>query len=99
MKMTLHIDDALLDRVVKAYDLETKTEAIHMSLKEMDRLARLKEYCKNGLGLSKTELVNAYAEDYDPDWGFKRMTATPVHLLDRVAEEPAALPTQPRRKK
>jgi Arc/MetJ family transcription regulator len=65
MKMTMHIDDELLDRVMKAYGCESKTEAVEMALKEMDRRARLKEYLKNGLGLTKGELAEAVDPAYD----------------------------------
>lgn len=102
MKMTLHIDDDLLDRVVKAYGWETKTEAIHNSLKEMDRLARLREFGRNGLGLTKAELTGAYADDNDPDWGFTRPVAS-APSLSLVAETPvtykAAINRAKRRKK
>lgn len=100
MKMTLHIDDDLLDRVVKAYGWETKTEAIHKSLKEMDRLARLREFGRNGLGLTKAELTGAYGDNNDPDWGFVRPVAS-APALSMVAESPASLKKAPakRRKK
>ena len=65
MKMTMHIDDALLERVMKAYGYESKTEAVEMSLKEMDRRARLKDFMKNGLGLTKAELAEAVDPAYD----------------------------------
>ena len=89
MKMTLHIDDDLLDRVVKAYGWETKTEAIHNSLKEMDRLARLREFGRNGLGLTKAEMTSAYADDNDPDWGFVRAVAS-APSLSLVADAPSS---------
>lgn len=100
MKMTLHIDDDLLERVVNAYGWETKTEAIHNSLKEMDRLARLREFGRNGLGLTKAELTGAYAADNDPDWGFVRPIAS-APVLPMVAETPVSYKaaTSKRRKK
>jgi Arc/MetJ family transcription regulator len=65
MKMTMHIDEELLDRVVKRFGCESKTEAVEMALKEMDRKARFKELVKTGLGLTPTELRNAVDPDYD----------------------------------
>ena len=37
MKMTMHIDEALLKRVMEEYECESKTEAVEMALREMDR--------------------------------------------------------------
>lgn len=65
MKMTMHIDEELLDRVIVAYGCSSKTEAVEMALREMDRRARLKEYATKGLGLSPEELKDAVDPDYD----------------------------------
>jgi len=65
MKMTMHIDEELLDRVIAAHGFASKTEAVEMALKEMDRKARLKEYFKKGLGWTKEEMKNAFDPDYD----------------------------------
>jgi len=65
MKMTMHIDEELLDRVIAAHGFASKTEAVDMALREMDRKDRLKEYFKNGLGLTPEELGNAFDPDYD----------------------------------
>ena len=51
MKMTMHIDEALLDRVIESYGYASKTEAVEMALRELDRKTRMREYAKNGLGL------------------------------------------------
>ncbi len=63
--MTMHIDEELLDRVVKRFGCESKTEAVEMALKEMDRKARFKEMVKTGLGFTPDELRNAVDPDYD----------------------------------
>lgn len=76
MKMTMHIDDELLDRVMKAYGCESKTEAVEMALKEMDRRARLAELMKKGLGFAPGEL----AASVDPNYDLEAL---------RVAEAPA----------
>jgi Bacterial antitoxin of type II TA system, VapB len=41
MKLTLNIDDELLDRVRETTGAKTKTEAIHIALNEMDRRHKL----------------------------------------------------------
>ncbi len=66
MKMTMHIDEGLLDRVINDYCCESKTEAVDMALREMDRKARLREFAKNGLGLTPEEMKNSVAPGYDP---------------------------------
>ncbi len=65
MKMTMHIDEELLDRVIAAHGFASKTEAVEMALREMDRKDRLKEYFKKGLGWTKEEMKNAFDPDYD----------------------------------
>ncbi len=65
MKMTMHIDEDLLERVIAAYGFASKTEAVEMALREMDRKVRLKEYFKNGIGWTKKEMENAFDPDYD----------------------------------
>jgi Arc/MetJ family transcription regulator len=65
MKMTMHIDEELLDRVVKRFGCASKTEAVEMALKEMDRKARYRDFPKTGLGFTAEKLKNAVAPDYD----------------------------------
>ena len=65
MKMTMHIDEALLAAVMERYGFETKTDAVHFALNELDRKARLKEVLKAGLGATPEELKAAVYEDYD----------------------------------
>lgn len=67
MKMTMHIDEALLKRVMDTYELETKTDAVEYALKELDRRARMKKFLKEGLGLTSEELKDAVYPGYDPD--------------------------------
>ena len=66
MKMTMHIDEDLLDRVIRAYGYESKTEAVDSALREMYRRIRLREFAKNGLGLNAEELKDAVFPGYDP---------------------------------
>jgi hypothetical protein len=88
MKMTMHIDEALLKRVVEAYGCESKTEAVEMALREMDRKVRYREFIKNGLGLTKEELMDAVIPGYDP----KNLNITRYTHGDfpstKVAEDP-----------
>jgi Arc/MetJ family transcription regulator len=65
MKMTMHIDEDLLDRVVERFGCVSKTEAVDMALKEMDRKAAFRDFVKTGLGYTAEELKNAVAPDYD----------------------------------
>lgn len=64
MKMTIEIDEKVLKAVMDEYGLETKTEAIHFALKELDRKAKLKVFAKEGLGLTPEELKDAVYPDY-----------------------------------
>lgn len=65
MKMTMHIDEALLDEVKTAYGFESKTETINAALHEMDRKAKLRAYAKSGLGFTGMELRDAVEPGYD----------------------------------
>lgn len=60
VKMTMHIDDKLLTRVMKATGTTSKTHAIDLALREIDRRADLKRIATEGLGLSPEELKEAY---------------------------------------
>jgi hypothetical protein len=67
MKMTMHIDEELLAAVMKEYELETKTEAVHFALSELDRKRRLNEFVKEGgLQMTPEELKGMFFDDYDP---------------------------------
>jgi Arc/MetJ family transcription regulator len=60
MKMTMHIDEEVLDRVMKITGAGTKKEAVEIALKEMARRHKMKELFSAGLGLSPDELRNAF---------------------------------------
>ena len=85
MKMTMHIDERLLERVMKQHGLESKTDTIAYALRELDRRARLKAFAGTGLGLNKSELATSVAADYDL-------------MALRVAEESPPYRTKPVRK-
>jgi len=76
MKMTLHIDEGLLLRVMKVTGAETKTKAIDLALREMDRKAKLVSLASEGLGLSPDELKEALDPNYDLNAG--RNSESPV---------------------
>ena len=65
MKMTMHIDEELLERIVKAHGFASKTEAVNHALHEMDRKTRLKEFFKKGLGIAPEALRAGVDPDYD----------------------------------
>lgn len=77
MKMTMHIDETLLEAVIGEYGFASKTEAVDTALREMDRRARLRRFSIEGLGLTREELKAAYEPTYD------------INLL-RVAEDSPA---------
>jgi Arc/MetJ family transcription regulator len=65
MKMTMHIDKALLERVMSATGANSKTAAVDLALREMDRKAELKRLAEKGLGLTAEELKEAFDPAYD----------------------------------
>lgn len=65
MKMTMHIDEVLLNRVVETYGYASKTEAVEMALRELDRRARFRELGKRGMGMTPEELGEAVDPSYD----------------------------------
>ena len=77
MKMTLHIDEALLARVMEATGTSSKTRAIDLALREMDRKTKLIKISTEGLGLAGAELRDAL----DPAYNLEEMRRreTPVY--------------------
>ena len=59
MKMTMHIDEDVLERVMKITGAKTKRAAVEMALNNLARRHRMKELFREGLGLSPEELKNA----------------------------------------
>lgn len=74
MKMTMHIDDGLLARVMAATGADSKTKAIDLALREMDRRAKLATLAAEGLGLGPDELKEAVDSTYDLEALRKRET-------------------------
>ena len=63
-EFTMHIDENLLKGVMQRFEFETKTDAVHFALRELDRRARLKEILKAGMGMSREELKASVYENY-----------------------------------
>ena len=61
--MTMHIDEEVLERVMKVTGARTKTAAVRIALTEMARRDKLKDLFSAGLGMSPEELKAAI----DPD--------------------------------
>jgi Arc/MetJ family transcription regulator len=74
MKMTMHIDDGLLERVMAATGATSKTMAVDLALREMDRRAKLARLSTEGLGLTAEELKEAVDPAYDLDEARRRET-------------------------
>lgn len=83
MKMTMYIDDDLLARVMEATGTTSKTKAVDLALREMDRKAKLVKLAYAGLGLSPDELK----EVVDPAYHLKEI---------RRHETPASYGRKPR---
>ncbi|MCB1235748.1 MAG: type II toxin-antitoxin system VapB family antitoxin [Verrucomicrobiae bacterium] len=66
MKMTMHIDEDLLDEVIREYGFASKTEAVERSLREMCRRSRLRRFLSEGLGLTPEEMIASTDPNYDP---------------------------------
>ena len=67
MKMTMHIDEDVLDRVMKITGAKTKTEAVEIALNEMARRHKMKELFSAGLGLTPEELKASFDPASYPD--------------------------------
>lgn len=85
MKMTMHIDEALLERVMAEYGFASKTEAVEAALKEMDRQMRIREFRTHGLGVSPEELGAALYPGY-------RVRGEPAEVVESLVAEDAAKP-------
>ncbi len=66
MKMTMHIDEELLKRVMDEYGFASKTETVEAALKELDRRERLREFMAGHEEWGPDELKDAVAPGYDP---------------------------------
>ena len=91
MKMTMHINEALLAEVVDATGAGSKTEAVDLALRQVARKYRQRERWRVGLGMTAEEIQAAF----DPD------LATGVNKGDAhfavAAEEPGSCGSEHRR--
>lgn len=60
MKMTMHIDEDVLARVMKVTGAKTKTQAVEMALTDMARRHKQKALFRRGLGMTPDELRAAF---------------------------------------
>ncbi len=60
MKMTMHIDEDVLDEVVKITGAPSKTKAVAMALNELARKSRLKALLAKGSGVPADQLDKVY---------------------------------------
>jgi hypothetical protein len=60
MKMTMHIDEDVLDEVMKVTGAASKTKAVAMALNEMARKSRLKALLSKGSGVPADQLDRVY---------------------------------------
>ena len=59
MKITMHVDEALLERVMKVTRADNKTRAVDIALRELYRRHELMRLAEAGLGLSVDDLRKA----------------------------------------
>ncbi len=74
MKMTMFIDETLLERVMKLTGLKTKTETVEFALREAERKSKLGKF----LGRRKLE-AKEWKESLDPAYDLMalRLAETP----------------------
>ena len=60
MKMTMHIDEDVLARVMKVTGAKTKRQAVEMALADMARRHKMKELFRQGLGMTPDKLRAAF---------------------------------------
>ncbi len=61
----MHIDEALLARVMKDHDIRSKTKAVDFALREVDRRTTLKRLAETNLGLTEKEILTAFDDNYN----------------------------------
>jgi len=80
MKMTMFIDETLLERVMKLTGLKTKTETVEFALRETERKSKLGKF----LGRRKLEAAE-WKKSLDPAYDLMTL---------RLAETPGKYPTK-----
>ncbi|TLD68353.1 hypothetical protein FEM03_22885 [Phragmitibacter flavus] len=82
MKLTMNIDDALLESVMKATGIKSKTRVVDHVLREWDRRHTLKTLLETNLGLSEDEIIHAF--DPAHNWSELRIAETPASYGKRT---------------
>ncbi len=88
MKLTLNIDDDLLERVRETTGAKTKTEAIHYALGEIDRRNKLRALLAEDIGLTPAEWRNAFDESALEEEETARVAETPLKYSTARKREP-----------
>ncbi len=65
MKVTMNIEDDLLERVMESSGISSKTGAVDYALREWDRRHRLKTLLETNLGLPEKDIIHAFDPNYD----------------------------------
>jgi len=80
--MTMHIDDALLDKAMALAGVESKTSAVDLALREFVRRGALVKELGAGLNLNPAELKDVF----DPAYNLEtlRLAETPVALWSQT---------------
>jgi len=81
MKITINMDDELLEDAMRIMGASTKTEAIHTALREVVRRARLIELLKEGSGKTPEELGEMFDPASDPMKLRMAEGVTPYHVV------------------
>lgn len=74
----MHVDDALLEKVMATTGITSKTKAIDYALRELNRRAELTRLASEGLGLSAEALREVYDPASDLDVNRRRQPETNV---------------------
>jgi Arc/MetJ family transcription regulator len=78
MKMTMHIDEALLEEVMKATGATSKTAAVDAALRKVARKYAQRERWKVGLNMTPDEI----GAEFDGDWAEGLKAHSPTLLAE-----------------
>jgi Arc/MetJ-type ribon-helix-helix transcriptional regulator len=70
MKMTMHIDEGLLERVMKLGAFKSKTEAIDFALREAERKSKILKFVADGKVAG-----DEWSKSVDPDYNIVALRA------------------------
>ncbi len=90
MKMTMHIEEDVLERVMTITGAPTKTAAVKIALHEMARRHRMKDLFGAGLGMSPEALRDAIdSASYPAPGAPASIIAEPPSPTNDAARHPA----------